>query len=87
MAQINKRMQMMQHLNNREKRACKAFLMLTHAFYCLPCDSSCEEAKSLLLDKRWECVEDFPRVHSVCADIEKVYWLQWCDEARTVGLR
>ena len=87
MSQINKRMQMMQHLNNAEKRACEAYVMLTHAFYCQPCDSNTQEARKLLLDKRWECIEGFPLADGVAGDIEQAYWQQWCNEADTAGLR
>ena len=88
--EMNETIKSMQHLNNADKRAVRAYRILSHAFFTLP--SNCVEAGNLLLNKRNEVMNTLPseshiRATKVACMIKDANWERWIDEARACGNR
>jgi len=85
---INETMKMMQHLNNAEKRAVKAYRMLTHAFFCVYHYD--KDAANLVLNYRWKVLYELPKLDpawSIALNILDTQERKWCKDARAAGLR
>jgi len=83
MPQPSETMKLMRGLNNTEKRAVKAYRILTHAFYT-------SRGEALFLTMRYELFKNLKatsRAYTVASKIESLNWQRWCDEARAAGLR
>ena len=85
---MNETIKSMQHLNNADKRAVRAYRILSHAFFSLP---SNDKANDLLLVKRNEISfvkgVSFNKFEPVARVIVNKNWDRWITEARAAGLR
>jgi hypothetical protein len=76
-------LRLMAPLNAAEKRAVRGFRILTHAFFCMSPERS---EKNLLLNKRWECLNNVaPKrqnyIIGIAVQISDLCSSDWMDEA------
>jgi len=74
--------ELMRHLNNAEKRAVRAYRILTHAFFT--------SRESFCLEFRHKGLDELPyssRAREVAIQIENENWVRWIKEAEEAGLR
>lgn len=80
--------ELMRNLNNAERRAVRAYKVLTHAYYTTA--SYDQTAADLMLYIRHERIVELrssAKARMVASAIEAQYWNSWCDEAKKAGLR